>query len=192
MLLDVFAEVPEIVERITRDRQDLESRRHEVEGIRRLTEINTLGETLQNASDRNEPDYTLTPMVNRLIQTVRSWNPSTQPVEANKAVANTVRNRAIHLWNEHKKLDFAIQITETLIEVFRGVDGMDEVNNRLREDIMALYAMRTQRRRTIEPQQKSEDNGCLLKIVCIRCYFWYSCTDRGFVRRVLGEVHTLI
>ena len=164
MLLDVFAEVPEIVERITRDREDLESQRHEVEGIRRFTEINTQGETLQNASDRNEPDYTLTPMVNQLIQTVRSWNPSTQPVEANNAVANIVRNRAIHLWNEHQQLDFAIQITETLIEVFRGVDGMDEVNNQLREDIMALYAMRIQRRRASEQQQRG-DTGCLLQIV---------------------------
>ena len=167
MLLDVFAEVPEIVERITRDREDLESQRHEVEGIRRFTEINTQGETLQNASDRNEPDYTLTPMVNQLIQTIRSWNPSTQPVEANNAVANTVRNRAIHLWNEHQKLDFAIQITETLIGVFSGVDGMDEVNNQLREDIMALYAMRTQRRRTIEPPQPRDGTGCLLQIVIL-------------------------
>lgn len=171
MLLDVFAEVPEIVERITRDREDLESRRHEVEGIRSFTEIETQGETLQNASDRNEPDYTLTPMVNQLIQTVRSWNPSMQPVNANNAVAIIVRNIALHLWNEHQKLDFAIQITETLIEVFRGVDGMDEVNNRLREDIMALYAMRTQRRQAIKQQQKSEDNGCLFKIVVYAVIF---------------------
>ena len=172
MLLDVFAEVPEIVERITRDKKDLESRIHEVKGIEKFTEINTLVEKLKEAADTykllNEnpsPDYTLTPMVNQLIQTIKSWNPSTQPVEANNAVAIIVRNIALHLWNEHQKLDFAIQITNALIDVFRGVYGMDEVNNRLQEDITTLYAMNVQRRQAIEQQQQRGGTGCLLQIV---------------------------
>lgn len=164
-LTDVFSEMPEIVEQIVEDSNALEEQARLVESMEEFENINAQVEQLTAASDARQPDYTLTPMVNRLIQTVRSWNPSTQLVEANNAVAIIVRNIALHLWNEHQRLDFAIQITETLIEVFRGVDGMDEVNNRLNEDIITLYAMDAQRRQAIEQQQQRGGTGCLLQIV---------------------------
>ena len=164
-LKDVFSEVPEIVKQINEDLRELEKQRHVIIGIERFEEINAQVEKLKDASDAKQLDYTLTPMVTQLIQTIKTWNTSTQPVEANNAVAITVRNMALYLWNEHQKLDFAIQITNALIGVFKGVYGMDEVNNRLKEDIMTLYAMNIQRRRTIEPPQKRGDTGCLLQIV---------------------------
>ena len=80
-------------------------------------------------------------------------------------MAIIVSNIALHLWNEHQKLDFAIQITNALIGVFRGVNGMDEVNNRLNEDIITLYAMDRQRQQAIEQQQQRGGTGCLLQIV---------------------------
>ena len=180
MLLDVFAEVPEIVERITRDKKDLESRIHEVKGIEKFTKINTQVEKLKEAADTykllNEnpsPDYTLTPMVNQLIQTVKTWNTTTQPVEANNAVAITVRNIALHLWNEHQKLDFAIQIINALIGVFKGMNGMHEVNNRLSQDITTLTNIHEQRR--LQNQNRSEDSGlsgCLMdKIITYAVVF---------------------
>ena len=153
-LKSVFAEVPDIARKITTDLEELIS-------IEKFEEIKTQVEELQNTSDARQPDYTLTPMVNQLIQTVRSWNPSTQPVEANNAVANTVRNIAIHLWNAHQKLYFATKIIFALIEVFRGMDGMDEVNNRLNEDIITLGEMAT----PIEQPQPRGGTGCLLQIV---------------------------
>ena len=165
MLKEVFAEVIEVDERITEDLKALEKQAHITKSFEKFEKINTQVEKLKEASDTYKPDYTLTPMVNQLIQTVRTWDTSTQPVEANEAVAFTVRSIALHLWNEHKKLDFAIQITNALIGVFKGVDGMDEVNNRLKEDIMALYAMKVQRRRAIEQQEQRGGTGCLLQIV---------------------------
>ena len=114
---------------------------------------------------RKRPDHTLAPMVTQLIQTVKTWNTTTQLIEVNNAVAITVRNIALHFWNEHQELDFAIQITNALIGVFEGVYGMDEVNNRLSEDITTLYAMDRQRRQIIEQQQTRGDTGCLLQIV---------------------------
>ena len=163
-LKDVFSEVLEI-EQIVEDSNALEEQVRLVESMEEFENINAQVEQLTAASDARQPDYTLTPMVNRLIQTVRSWNPSTQPVEANNAVAIIVRNIALHLWNEHQKLDFAIQLTNALIGVFRGVNGMDEVNNRLNEDIIILYAMDAQRRQAIEQQQQKGGTGCLLQIV---------------------------
>ena len=165
MLLEVFAEVPEIVERIKVDLEALEKQAILTGSLEKFEDITTQVEKLKDASDAKQLDYTLTPMVTQLIQTIKTWNTSTQPVEANNAVAITVRNMALYLWNEHQKLDFAIQITNALIGVFKGVYGMDEVNNRLKEDIMTLYAMNIQRRRTIEPPQKRGDTGCLLQIV---------------------------
>ena len=148
----------EVVTRLTEDKAALVA-------MKNFENINTQVEQLKEASDAKQSDYTLSPMVNQLIQSVKSWNTTAQTVDANNGVAFTVRNIALHLWNEHQKLDFAIQITNALIGVFKGVYGMDEVNNRLKEDIMTLYAMNIQRRRTIEPPQKRGGTGCLLQIV---------------------------
>ncbi len=150
MLQEIFAEVPGIVERITED----------ISGIRdfeKFEEINTQVEKLKEAADAKKSDYTLTPMVNQLVQTVKMWDPSTRPIEANSIVAIVVRNISLHLWNKHKKLNFAIQITETLIRVFKDVNGMNEVNNKLEVDIVTLYSIEMERRKT--------GTGCLLQII---------------------------
>ena len=164
-LTDVFSEVPEIAEQIDEDLRELEEQARLVRSVEEFEEINTQVERLTEAADARRPDYTLTPMVNQLIQTVNTWDTSTPPIEVNNAVAIAVRNIALHLWNEHQKLDFAIQITNALIVVFRGVEGMDEVNNRLNEDIKTLYTMDTQRKQVIEQQQRSVGDSCLFKIV---------------------------
>ena len=156
-LRDVFSEVPEIVEQIVEILRELETQVGLVIAVEKFENIKAQVEQLTAASDARQPDYTLTPMVNRLIETVNTWNASTQPVEVNNVVAITVRNIALHLWNEHKKLDFAIQLTNALIGVFRGVDGMDELNNQLNKDIIALYE--------IKQQQQRGGTGCLLQIV---------------------------
>jgi hypothetical protein len=163
MLKEVFAEVIEVDERLTEDLKALEKQAHITKSLEKFEEINAQVEKLKEASDAKRPDSTLEPMVKQLIQTVRPWNPSTQPVEANNAVAITVRNIALHLWNEHQKLDFAIQLTNALIGVFRGVNGMAEENNRLNQDITTLTNIREQRR--LQNQHRSEDrglSGCLI------------------------------
>ncbi len=165
MLKEVFAEVIEVDERITEDLKALENQAHITKSLEKFEEINTQVEKLKDASDEYKPNYTLAPMVNQLIQTVKTWNTSTQPVEANNAVAIAVRGIALHLWNTHQKIDFAIQITNALIGVFKEVNGISEVNNRLGEDIITLYAMDRQRKQAIEQQQKRGDTGCLLQIV---------------------------
>ena len=165
MLLEVFAEVPEIVERITRNKKDLETQIHQVKGIEKFEKINTQVEKLKEAADMKKHDYTLTPMVNQLIQTVKTWETSGQPPEASGTVALTVRGIAFHLWSKHQKLDFSIQITNALIGIFKYVNGMEEINRRLNEDIATLYSINMQRKSIIEQQRKSGGDGCLLQIV---------------------------
>ena len=165
-LQDVFSEVPEIVEGLTEDLELLEEQIRLERSVEQFEEINTQVEELKEAVDARRPDYTLTPMVNQLIQTIQTWNTSTPPIEANNGVAIIVRNLALHLWNEHQKLDFAIRITNALIGVFNGVYGMDEVNNRLSEDIITLSAMDRQQRQVIEQQQQQKGGtGCLVGII---------------------------
>ena len=148
----------EVVTRLTEDKAALVA-------MKSFENINTQVEQLKEASDARQSDYTLSPMVSQLIQSVKSWNTTAQTVDANNAVAFTVRNIALHLCNEHQKLDFAIRITNALIGVFNGVYGMDEVNNRLSEDIIILRAMDTQQRQATQQEQKSGNTGCLLQIV---------------------------
>ena len=138
-LKEVFTEVPELAEHISEFAEALEEQK---KGVEKFKEINRQIEKLKEAADTQEAHYTLAPIVNQLIQTLKTWEPSIQPIEANEVVAFAVRNIALHLWNEHKKLDFAIQMTETLIRIFKGVKGLTEVNNRLSEDITTLYKMR--------------------------------------------------
>ena len=170
MLLEVFAEVPEIVERITKDKKDLETQIHEVKGIEKFEEINTQVEKLKEAADAKKPDYTLTPMVNQLIQTVKTWDPSTQPTEANEAVAFTVRSIALHFWNEHQQLNYARQITNVLLEVFRepGIYSRIAEDKRTLERIGVQNRIRElQSKSSISQESRNQGMGCLLFLVGI-------------------------
>lgn len=157
MLKEVFAEVIEVDEHITAD-----------SAVLNLQAITTQVEQIKEASDAYKPDYILSQMVNKLVQTLKTWDTTTQPTEAHEIVADAGRYIALHLWNERQKLDLSILITETLIEVFRGVN---EVTDQLSEDIVILYAIDQQRKRgntgypTGDQQRERGSTGCLLKIV---------------------------
>lgn len=185
ILKEVFAEVVEVDERITADSEALKQQAIFARGIEKIEDINTQVEKLKEASDAKKPNATLALMVNQLIQTVKTWDTSTQPTEANNVVAIAVRNIALHLWNEHQKLDFAIQITDMLFEVFVNSRCVGiEVATRLTEDKGTLIYIDGQReseavlrgvhkrieeQREIEEQRKHQNQpaytGCLWPIV---------------------------
>ncbi len=158
MLKEVFAEVIEVDELITVDLEALKKQTILARGIEKFEKINTQVEKLKEAADAKRPDTTLAPMVNQLIYTVKTWDTSTQPAEANNTVAIVVRNIALHLWNEHQKLDFAIQITDMLIGVFQGAH---EVSTKLLEDRVALYGIEEQRKHRPLPKDDGL-SGCLM------------------------------
>ncbi len=171
MLLGVYIEVPEIVEHLNEDIIALEEIAKSEEGRKKFEEINKQVEKLKETADAKNPDYTLNPMVTYLIQTVKTWDTSTQIPEANNAVAIVVRNIALHLWNVHQKLHFSKQITNVLIEKFKGVNGMSEVNIKLSEDQIALNGIVVQRINH-SPSVGGDLAGCLLnKIITYAVVF---------------------
>jgi hypothetical protein len=120
--------------------------------------IKALVEKLQAAVDAERSDSTLAPMVNQLIQVVMNWDTVAQPIQvstmsrgldhdASHRVAGLVRGLAIHMFNEHGKLDFSQKLTNMLQEVFAEVG---EVAERTAEDADALGEIEEQRVRLIE------------------------------------------
>ena len=115
--------------------------------------IKALVERLWAAVDAEQSDSTIAPMVNQLIQVVKNWDTVAQPIqvstmsrglahEASHRVARMVRDLAIHMFNEHGKLDFSQQLTNMLQEVFAEVI---EVAERTAEDADALGELAEQR-----------------------------------------------
>ncbi len=158
MLQEVFAEVGEVAERLADDAKALnkidEERVRLIESLEKWEDIKAQVEKLRAAADANTPDTTLVPMVNQLAQTVKKWNALAQPLEANYGVTGIVRELLLHLWNEHNKLDFALQLTNILQEVFAGVP---EIANRIADDAKALNKIDEERVRLIESLEKWED-----------------------------------
>lgn len=123
--------------------------------------IKALVEKLRAAVDAERSDSTLAPMVNQLIQVVKNWDTVAQPIQvstksrgldhhASLRVAGLVRGLAIHMFNEHGKLDFSQQLTNMLQEVFAEVG---EVAERTAEDADALGEIAERRKlsRLLDP-----------------------------------------
>ena len=120
--------------------------------------IKALVEKLRAAVDAERSDSTLAPMVNQLIQVVKNWDTVAQPIQvstksrgldhdASHRVASLVRGLAIHMFNEHGKLDFSQQLTNMLQEVFAEVG---EVAERTAEDADALAEIAEEQLRYVE------------------------------------------
>ena len=169
MLQDAFAEVPELLAHIDADAEALEQQIPFIKQLDMFEKIKTQTENIKKAVDANSSDYLLAPLITELIQTVKTWDTSA-PVEANSAVAIVVRDTALHLWNEHLKLDEATKITKILIEVFLNPNKVDsEIVNRLTLD-SGMLIMSSIQRRSGQPRSKqprSGDTGCLYQIIFI-------------------------
>lgn len=128
--------------------------------------IEALVEKLRAAADAEQPDSILASMVNQLIQIVKNWDTVAQPIQvstksrgldhdASYQVAKLVRELAIHLFNEHGKLDFSQQLTNMLQEVFAEVVEVAELTA---EDGGALDEIAEERARLIEDaKNRAED-----------------------------------
>ena len=128
--------------------------------------IKALVAKLRAAVDAERSDSILAPMVNQLIQVVKNWDTVAQPIQvstksrgldhdASHRVAGLVRGLAIHMFNEHGKLDFSQQLTNMLQEVFAEIG---EVAERTAEDADALGEIAEQRVRLIaDAKNKAEE-----------------------------------
>jgi hypothetical protein len=120
--------------------------------------IEDLVEKLRAAADANQPDSTLAPMVNQLIRVAQNWGNIVRPIHVSKKsrglehrdsfqVSGFIRGAAIHLFNEHGKLDFSQQLTKMLQEVFAEVV---EIAERTAEDASTLNDIAEKRAQSIE------------------------------------------
>ncbi|MTJ92899.1 MAG: hypothetical protein F8N36_08575 [Desulfovibrio sp.] len=128
--------------------------------------IKILVEKLREAVDAKCPDSMLAPLVDQLICVVKNWDIVAQPIqvstksrglghEASQRIAYLVRGLAIHMFNEHDKLDFSQQLTNMLQEVFAEVG---EIAERTAQDACTLSALADQQVRTRESaKDKAEE-----------------------------------
>ena len=157
VLQEVFAEVSEVVAIVDEDTKTLGeiARQHTrlAQGVKQFERIKEQVDGLQTAADAKKLDSMLKLMVMALIQSVKKWDAAAQPIEANQSVSLLVRGLALHLWNEHGKLDLSLQLTNVLQKVFGGVD---DIADRLAEDTRVLNQFAKQRARMIEGVEKFE------------------------------------
>jgi len=96
--------------------------------------------------DTGISDDVLSPLISQLIQVVKNWDTVAQPIqvstksrglnhEASRRIAALVRGLAMHLFNEHSKLNLSQQLTNMLQEVFAEVGEVAEL---ITEDTIAL------------------------------------------------------
>jgi len=108
--------------------------------------IKSLVQRLHAAFDSEESDEQLAPKVDQLIEVVKNWDIIAQPIQVvaksrghnhdtSHRMANIVRELAVHIFNEHGKLEFSQKITKMIQEVFAEVV---EVAERTAEDFSAL------------------------------------------------------
>lgn len=126
--------------------------------------IEVLVEKINQAADAEKTDSVLDKLLAHLIQTVRNWNTVAQPIQvstksrgldhdASHHIAGIVRGLAIHLFNEHDKLDFSQRLTSMLQEVFAK---LTEVAERIAEDANTLDDIAERRVRLLEDAKNRE------------------------------------
>lgn len=125
--------------------------------------IKLLVERIHVSVDEKKPDSLLAQMVNQLIQTVKNWDFVAQPIQvsansrgldhdASLCVSRLVRELAIHLFNEHDKLEYSQKITSMLQEVFAEVGKVAESTAEDKEilDKIADERKRKKAKKTLE------------------------------------------
>jgi len=123
--------------------------------------LKALVEKVRAAVDAKQPDSILAPMVNQLIQVVKDWDTVAQPIQvstksrgldhdASLRIFGLVRGLAVHMVNEHDKIDFSQQLTKMLQEVFAEVGKIAE---RTAEDANTLGEIAERRKlsRLLDP-----------------------------------------
>ena len=123
--------------------------------------IEMLVEKIRQDADAEKSDDVLEKLVAQLIQIVKNWDSVAQPIQvstksrgldhnASNHIAGIVRGLAIHLFNEHGKLDLSQRLTSMLQEVFAEVA---EIAERTAEDASALDEIAERRKlsRLLDP-----------------------------------------
>ena len=123
--------------------------------------IKEILERIKTSADAGNPDTTLSPMVYQLAHVVENWCSIAKPIQISaksrgldhydsKNIANIVRDLAIHLFNEHNKIELSKQLTNILLQNFAEVVKIVE---RVEEDSKTLHDIEKQRANSLEKRR---------------------------------------
>ena len=143
IIKELFAELPEVLERVEQDAEALEdiSLQNEVRTIQKLIE------SIQNAEKRDE--RVVIQQIDRIEAATRKWDEAAKPIrlsslaqgidhEASKELAYSIRSLAIDLFNKHDMLSQSKRLLSFIQEVFAG---LPEVSEMIKQDIEALQGI---------------------------------------------------
>jgi hypothetical protein len=141
MLQEVFAEVGKVAEGAAEDADTLGKIAEHRVLHSEVSKVEELTSQIKADVDGGRPDAYLSPKVYQLCQLVMNWK--TDPNhDASKYIASIVRDLAIHMFNEHDKLDFAQKLTKSLLQLFKGTG---EISKRIADDARTLQETATTR-----------------------------------------------
>ena len=127
--------------------------------------IKNMAEKIKVSADENQSNSLLAPLVRQLGNFVKNWNYVALPIrtiftskgqehKGSRDIAWTVRDTALHLFNEHDKLDFTQQLTQVLQEVFAD---NHEIASQVETDIKALENIGKDRERALQQEKEQQE-----------------------------------
>ena len=155
MLQEVFAEVGKVAEGAAEDADTLGKIAEHRVLHSEVSKVEELTTQIKADVDGGRPDAYLSPKVYQLCQLVMNWKIDPNH-DASKYIANIVRDLAIHMFNEHDKLDFTLKLTKSLLQLFKGTD---EISKRVADDAKALQEMASNRSMLASQFQEFNLNG---------------------------------
>lgn len=113
------------------------------------SKINGLVENIKKQATEGASDESLSAMIAELLSTLEVWDKTAQPIQVNKksqgldhdtsqSVAWMVRGLAIHLYNEHRMLEFAQRIISSLQKLFSELLDVSELTEKDAETLKNL------------------------------------------------------
>ena len=142
MLQDVFKEVGKVAERTAEDADTLGEIAEQRVVQMEVSKVEELITQIKADVDVGRPDSTLSPKVYQLCQLVMNWKIDLTH-DASKYIACIVRDLAIHMFNEHGKLDFAQKLIKSLLKLFKDAG---EISKKIADDAKTLQETSVARR----------------------------------------------
>lgn len=156
ILQEVFAELPEVVERLDQDSETLESlsvqREQEERQKKWADDITKILDTLKNSASRKQSINT---PIDQLSVMLRQGHQLELPDELRAALGYAIRSVGVDLFNEYDLLDEAQRITTMLQNAFAD---LPEVRKKINEDAVALKGIREQREQAKRQEQEWRDS----------------------------------
>lgn len=156
ILQEVFAELPEVVERLDEDSETLESLsiQHEQEEKQQkwANDITNILENLKNTASRKQ---SLNTPIDQLSVMLRQGHQLELPNELRLAVGYATRSVGVDLFNEYDLLDEAERVTTMLQNAFSDIP---DFRKKLNDDLTAIKEIRAQRERAKHQEKEWRDS----------------------------------